>query len=95
MANFADNSTSNQTLKWQLNNMIFDNDKDMIESYVARTKGIQSKLKQLKAGLDEEVVEAICKGLPRYYESVKQDITVMIVQNPSTSLDTVLHILSK
>src|SRR5947209_15389063 len=94
-ANFANNTTSKSTLKWQLNNMVWE-DKDNMDSYLARAKGYQSQLKQLGKGFDnDEFVEAICLGLPSKYNLTKQSLTALMASNQKTSLDTVVHLLTK
>ena len=47
-------------------------EKDTVDSYVDRAKGYQNKLKQLGKQLgNEELVDAICAGLPNRFATIK------------------------
>src|SRR2546423_13322340 len=71
-------------------------EKDTIDFYLIRAKRYQSKLKQLDKEFDnDEFVEVICLSLPSKYNLTKQSLTALMASNQETSLDTVVHLLTK
>src|SRR5947209_18898823 len=64
--------------------------------YLIRAKRYQSQLKQLDKRFDnDEFVKVICLSLFSKYNLTKQSLTTLMTSNQKTSLDIIVHLLTK
>src|SRR4051794_35583769 len=67
-----------------------------IQSHTEVAAKQPNKLMQLGKQFDnEELVEAICAGLPGKYNTVKASVTAIMAMDPDTSLEPIIHLLTR